>query len=407
MCRRVYKHYTACGCVLNALFYDKCVRGPASPLCQKTTGIVTRNGEMCPYHTRVARRQDRRRHRQADGGSQDSEKIRMSIEDPFTFTGTDKEIIPTKLEDRHKLGDFQFFIKDLDTFLKKLSEPENETQTELQPEPKPELKPKQSGKNDQLKDKKVSPDLSPLAGCSDWTDDDENDNAIARRTRRGRLEKDFRAYVRENEKKEALFDLSDEFMSSDCGDDNDVSDSSSYTDLGDFYPSPMSLSPYFNNDNDGDVSESNESSGAGDVHPSSSSLCSDQGDDSVVPKSSSSDSDHGHMMSTIPRSVQRSRSIPRRGTLHADLSWNTPPENSDDDMGEGGETEDEGTEVEEAEDEPDYDSKDSDMPDADEDDGGDYVPEPTWPPTGVEWTSKLKYMSGIPRRATAIIDDWN
>ncbi|KAK1636047.1 hypothetical protein BDP81DRAFT_394697 [Colletotrichum phormii] len=396
MCRRVYKHYTACGCVLNALFYDKCVRGPASPLCQKTTGIVTRNGETCPYHTRVARRQDRRR-RQANGGTQDSEEIRMSIEDPFTFTGTGTEITPTKPEDRHKLGDFQFFTKDLDTFLKKLSEPENETPTESQPEQKL----KQMGKNEQPKDKKVSPELSPLAGWSDWTDDDENDNAIARRIRRERLEKEFRAFARANEKKKAPFDLSDEFMSSDCGDDNDVSDSSSYTDPGDMYPSPMSLSPYFNNDNEGDVSESNESSDTGDVHPSSSSLDSDQGDDSVVPKSSNSDSDHGHMMSTIPRLVQRN------GALYADLSWNTPPENSDRNMGEGGETEDEETEVEEAEDESDYDSEDSDMPDADEDDDGDYVPEPTWPPTGVEWTSKLKYMSGIPRRAAAIIDDWN
>ncbi|KAK1690229.1 hypothetical protein BDP55DRAFT_755822 [Colletotrichum godetiae] len=387
MCRRVYKHYTACGCVLNALFYDKCVRGPASPLCQKTTGIVTRNGETCPYHTRVARRQDRRR-RQVDGGTQDSEIIRMSIEDPSTLTGTGKEITPTKLEDRHKLGDFQFFIKDLDTFLKRLSEPENETPTESQPEPKP----KKSGKNDQLKDKKVSPNLSPLTGCSDWTDDDENDNAIARRIRRERLKKEFRAFARENEKKKALFDLSDELMSSDCGDDNDVSDSSSYTDPGDTYPSPMSLSPYFNNENDSDVSESNESSDAGDVHPSSSSLDFDQGDDSVVPKSSSSsDSDHSHMISTIPRPVQRD------GALYADLSWHTRPENSDDDMGEDGETENA----------PDYDSEDSDTPDADEDDGGDYVPEPTWPPTGVEWTSKLKYMSGIPRRAAAMIDDWN
>ncbi|KAK1704245.1 uncharacterized protein CLUP02_13774 [Colletotrichum lupini] len=394
MCRRVYKYYTACGCVLSALFYHKCAQGSASPLCKEEDGIVTRDGEKCPYHARVARRQARSRSRTnggGGGGPQDSEKkTRTSIENPLTFTGAGKEVAPARLEDRHKLGDFQVFIKDIDTFLKKLAEHENgthpKTQTETQTESQSQLaqrSKKQEGKNSQqLKDRKVSRELSPLAGCSDWTDDDENDNAIARRKRRSRLKKEFRALVRENEKNKQLFDASDVFMSSDGGDDDDVSDSSSESGPGDAYPSPMSMSPHPGNY--GDVSEGDESSDAGHVHPSSSSLSTDHGHVSDVSESSN-DSTHGNMQSSIPGPVHRSE------PLSAFLSWDMPPENSEN-MEEDGETE-----LEEAEDEPDYDSHDSDMPDADKDDG-DYVSEPTWPPTGVEWTSKLKYMTGIPRR---------
>ncbi|KXH50102.1 hypothetical protein CSIM01_13778 [Colletotrichum simmondsii] len=393
MCRRVYKYYTACGCVLNALFYHKCAHGSASPLCKEEDGIVTRDGEKCPYHTRVARRQARSRRRTngGGGGPQDSEKkIRTSIENPAAFTSAGKEITPTKLEDGHKLGDFNVFIKDIDTFLKKLAERENgvqtktqiETQTESQSQLAQKSK-KQEGKNNQqLKDRKVSRELSPLAGCSDWTDDDENDNAIARRKRRGRLKKEFRALVRDNEKNKKLFDASDVFMSSDCGDDDDVSDSSSSESApGDAYPSPMSMSPHPGSH--GDVSEGDESSDANGVHPSSSSLSPDHEHVSDLSESSN-DSNHGNMQSSIPGPVHRSEPLP------AFLSWNTLPENSED------MEEDEETEYE-VEDEPDYDSHDSDMPDADKGDG-DYVPEPTWPPTGVEWTSKLEYMTGIPRR---------
>ncbi|KAG7049463.1 hypothetical protein JMJ78_0013446 [Colletotrichum scovillei] len=391
MCRHVYKYYTACGCVLNALFYHKCAHGSASPLCKEEDGIVTREGETCPYHTRVARRQARSRRRtNKGGGSQDSEKkIRTSIENPATFTGAGKNSTPTKLEDRHKLGDFNVFIKDIDTFLKKLAERENgihtKSQTETQTEPQSQLaqkSKKQEGKNSQqLKDRKVSRELSPLAGCSDWTDDDENDNAIARRKRRDRLKKEFRALVRENEKNKELFDASDVFMSSDCGDDDDASDSSSESDPGDAYPSPMSMSPHPGNY--GDVSEGDESSDAGDGRPSSSSLHPDHGHVSDLSETSN-DSNHGNTQSSISGSVHHSEPLP------AFLSWDRLPENSEDMKAD--------EEIEyEAEDEPDYDSHDSDMPDADKDDE-DYVPEPTWPPTGVEWTSKLKYMTGIPRR---------
>ncbi|KAK1731921.1 uncharacterized protein BDZ83DRAFT_746318 [Colletotrichum acutatum] len=387
MCRRVYKYYTACGCVLNALFYHKCAYGSASPLCKEEDGIVTHDGETCPYHTCVARRQARSRRRANGGGrTQDSENIRASVENPFTFTGAGKEITPTKLEDRHKLGDFQVFIKDIDTFLKKLSERDNGIRTKTQIEAQAESQivrksNKREGKNNQLKDRKVSRELSPLAGCSDWTDDDENDNAIARRKIRDRLKKEFRALVRENERNKELFDASDVFMSSGCGDDEDASDSSSSeSDPGDAYPSPMSMSPHPGNY--GDVSESNESPDQGDVHSSSSSLSPDHGDGSVVPESSG-DSDHGNMQSSIPGPAHRSDPLP------AFLSWDTSPEHSED--------MEENEEIDEDGDEPDYDSHDADMPDADED-NGDYVPEPTWPPTGVEWTSKLKYMTGISRR---------
>ncbi|KAJ0303481.1 hypothetical protein COL516b_006485 [Colletotrichum fioriniae] len=392
MCRRIYKYYTACGCILNALFYHKCTHGSASPLCKEEDGIVTRDGETCPYHTRVARQQARSRRRANGGGTQGSEKkIRTFIENPLTITGAGEGIITTKLEDRHQLGDFQVFIKDIDTFLKKLAECQNGTRTETKIETLAESQlqqksKKQEGKsNQQLKDRKVSRELPPLAGCSDWTDDDENDNAIARRKRRDRLKKEFRALVRENDNNKKLFDASDIFMSSDCGDDDDASDSSSSSssdsDPGDAYPSPMSMSPHYSNY--GDVFESDESSDADDIHPSSSSLSPDHGHVSNVYESSN-DSIHGNMQSSIAGQAHCSEPLP------AFLSWDTPPENSEN-MEEDEETE------HEAEDEPDYDSHDSDMPDADED-NGDYVPEPTWPPTGVEWTSKLKYMTGIPRR---------
>ncbi|EXF78753.1 hypothetical protein CFIO01_01592 [Colletotrichum fioriniae PJ7] len=396
MCRRIYKYYTACGCVLNALFYHKCAHGSASPLCKEEDGIVTHDGETCPYHTRVARQQARSRRRANGGGTQGSEKkIRTSIENPLTITGAGDGIITTKLEDRHQLGDFQVFIKDIDTFLKKLAECQNGTRTETKIETLAESQlqqksKKQEGKsNQQLKDRKVSRELSPLAGCSDWTDDDENDNAIARRKRRDRLKKEFRALVRENDNNKKLFDASDIFMSSDCGDDDDASDSSSSSssssssdsDPGDAYPSPMSMSPHYSNYSD--VFEGDESSDADDIHPSSSSLSPDHGHLSNVYESSN-DSIHGNMQSSIAGPAHCSEPLP------AFLPWDTPPENSED-MEEDEETE------HEAEDEPDYDGHDSDMPDADED-NGDYVPEPTWPPTGVEWTSKLKYMTGIPRR---------
>ncbi|OHE93720.1 hypothetical protein CORC01_10947 [Colletotrichum orchidophilum] len=299
MCLRIYKHYTTCGCLLADPSLRECSHGPTSPLCghQHHVGIVTRHGEKCAYHRRIARDRDRTR------GLRDSRQTRSSIEDPVPAPlDHTREEVAGEPKYSHEMTDFQIFIKDLERFLDRIKIPVSE----------PKLKP--FGTEEQGMMKKKVGVLPPLDGCSDWTEDDENDNALARRKRRERLRDDFLSIARDQE---FPFDMSDRFLKSAWDDDND-------------------------NDSDSDII-SKESSEA------------DQDD------VGSSDDD-----SAANEAVA--------GEERVDV-------------------------VGDDEDLEDDDEEQDDMNDDDEEEEDDDIwrPEETWPPTGVEWTAKLKFMTGIRR----------